>query len=200
MSKKKEKIKRIVCPFCGEEATVVRGKYKCKGCGYDHTDDEREREEIRQRISAICSRFNAVEDKPLSCDNISISGIDEPAQGLSDSLLPHVVNVFHCPEGIVWATIEGSKEPVDLSEVTVTDSLELLLWHLEEKYNIQTSGINDDYKVIEEGSLVRWHDPEIECQDLTIIWEVARINGDVVLITNEGGEAEVFADELELVK
>ena len=156
------------------------------------TRAEREREEIRQRISAICSRFSAVKDKPLLCDVTvpSLIGVGSP----------NIVNVFHCPEGIVWATIEGSKEPVDLSEVTVTDSLELLLWHLEEKYNIQTSSINDDYKVIEEGSLVRWHDPEIECQDLTIIWEVARINGEVVLIENEGGEAEVFADELELVK
>ena len=156
------------------------------------TSAERERREIRERISAICSHFNAVDGKPLLCDVEvpSLIGIENP----------NIVNVFRCSEDILWATIDGDNEPVDLSEVTVTDSLQLLLWELEEKYNIKTSNIKKGCEVITEGSLVRWHDPEIECQDLTIIWNVAQIRGDIVLIETEGGEAEVYADELELVK
>lgn len=50
------------------------------------------------------------------------------------------------------------------------------------------------------GDKVKWYDPEKEARDLKRIWEVAKIYGEIVLIVDEdGGEAEVFPEELKKI-
>lgn len=58
-------------------------------------------------------------------------------------------------------------------------------------------------KNIKVGDKVRWYDPEENARNLSIVWTVNEIQGDlseedtVILITNEyGSEAEVFQSEL----
>ena len=53
-------------------------------------------------------------------------------------------------------------------------------------------------KKIAIGDKVLWYDPEEEARDLTRVWEVAEIYGEIVLIV-DGGEAEVFPEELEKI-
>lgn len=57
------------------------------------------------------------------------------------------------------------------------------------------------------GDKVKWYDPEIEARDLSVIWTVDDIRGDlneddtIILITSEyGSEAEVYYNELKKVK
>ena len=54
-------------------------------------------------------------------------------------------------------------------------------------------------KEIRVGSKVIWYDPEVEARDLTRVWEVWKAEGDIVNISDEYGEAEVLANELEVV-
>ena len=62
-------------------------------------------------------------------------------------------------------------------------------------------------KEIEIGSHVIWYDPEIEARDLSVIWTVDDIRGDlneddtIILITSEyGSEAEAYYNEIKKVK
>lgn len=54
------------------------------------------------------------------------------------------------------------------------------------------------------GSRVLWHDPEESAKDLSRVYDVEDIIGEdedaVILITDEFGEAEVFANELEVIQ
>lgn len=54
------------------------------------------------------------------------------------------------------------------------------------------------------GAQVIWFDPENECFDPNRIWTVDRIDGDmddsIILISDNFGEAEVFACELEVIE
>ena len=112
--------------------------YHCHECDREFTDDDAEREVLRQRISAICSANYTTEDRPINCASpdameLHIDGIDEQAQGLCEALKPQVTAIYHDWEGIVWATIDGKQ--VDISEITVTDSLREILKWLEEELN-----------------------------------------------------------------
>lgn len=52
---------------------------------------------------------------------------------------------------------------------------------------------------IELGDEVIWHDSDKENEDLTRIYRVYDIKSDIVCISDEYGEAEVFPNELEIV-
>ena len=49
------------------------------------------------------------------------------------------------------------------------------------------------------GDKVLWHDPDEENRDLTRVYEIFDIQGDIISISDEYGESEVYANELEKV-
>ena len=131
------------CPFCGCKKVVIDHEddnqyyYHCPECEYDFSDEDAEHELLRQQVSAICSQENATEDNPINCVRddameLHIEGIDEAAQGLSESEKPMVTSIFQDQEGIVWITIEFYDEPIELDDI-LTDSIrEILQWLKEE--------------------------------------------------------------------
>lgn len=54
------------------------------------------------------------------------------------------------------------------------------------------------------GSWVKWYDPDKEARDLSRIYEVFDIKGDeddeMILISDEFGEAEVLPSELDVIQ
>lgn len=54
-------------------------------------------------------------------------------------------------------------------------------------------------KEIEIGSHVIWYDPEIEARDLNRVWTVDDYTEDIVQISDEYSEAEVYPSEIEIV-
>ena len=133
------------CPFCGCERVVIDREddyqyyYHCPECEYDFSDDDAEHETLRQKVSAICSRENATEDNPINCVRddsceLHIEGIDEAAQGLSESEKPMVTSVFQDQEGIVWITVEFYDDPIELDDI-LTDSIREILHWLETELN-----------------------------------------------------------------
>jgi hypothetical protein len=54
-------------------------------------------------------------------------------------------------------------------------------------------------KEIEIGSHVIWFDPEIDSRDLDRVWTVDDYTEDVVQISDEYSEAEVYPSEIEIV-
>ena len=63
--------------------------------------------------------------------------------------------------------------------------------------NIIMKDINN--KKINVGLHCIWYDPEKEHQDISRVWEIYKVDGDVVYIADEYGEAEVFPSEIEIV-
>ena len=133
-----------VCPFCGEEETIVvsGNSYHCNCCERNFTIDDFKHEILRQKISSICSAEFATEENPISCVSddvmeLHIEGIDEEAQGLSESEKPQVTNIFLDGEGIVWATIDG--DVIDIDDL-LTISLEEILEWLEDELSIKAVG------------------------------------------------------------
>lgn len=55
-------------------------------------------------------------------------------------------------------------------------------------------------KQIKIGSKVVWYDPEVSARDLKRIWVVYDIDDEIVYIGDDYSEAEVFAEELEVVE
>jgi hypothetical protein len=49
------------------------------------------------------------------------------------------------------------------------------------------------------GAHVLWHDPEESARDLSRVWNVDDFNEEIVYISDEFGEAEVFPHELEVI-
>ena len=49
---------------------------------------------------------------------------------------------------------------------------------------------------IKVGDNVIWYDPEIEARDLERVWVVDRITDEIVYISDDFSETEVFANEL----
>ena len=49
---------------------------------------------------------------------------------------------------------------------------------------------------IKVGDNVIWYDPEIEARDLERVWVVDRITDEIVYISDDFSESEVFANEL----
>ena len=132
-----------VCPYCGSKNWEYMGdeyepqEYHCHECDCWFGEEDCEREQLRHKISAFCSAMHATEENPIVCDRedameLHIEGYTEHAQGLSESEKPQVVSVFHDYEGVVWARVKYESEPIDLSEITVTDSLREILNWLEE--------------------------------------------------------------------
>ena len=133
------------CPFCGCERVVIDHEddyqyyYHCPECEYDFSDEDAEHEQLRQQVAGYCSREMATEDNPIVCVRddameLHIEGIDEAAQGLSESEKPMVKTIFADPEGIVWITIDFYDEPIELDSI-LTDSIrEILQWLEEELY------------------------------------------------------------------
>lgn len=129
------------CLFCGgtNSLIVAEDTYHCNTCNTDFSFEDFEHEILRQKISAVCSFFKATEENPLNCvqeDEIElhISGVDEVAQGLSESLKPQVENIFQDPEGVVWITIDG--EVIELDNILTDSMAEILEW-LIDVYNIE---------------------------------------------------------------
>ena len=132
-----------VCPVCGSKNWEYMGDeyepqvYHCHECDNWFGDADKEREELRQKISAICSAMHATEENPIVCNELSIEGVTEAAQGLSESEKPQVMKVYHDHEAIVWVEIEYCDEPIELSNITVKESLSQILRGLEEDCNIK---------------------------------------------------------------
>jgi hypothetical protein len=49
------------------------------------------------------------------------------------------------------------------------------------------------------GDKVVWHDPDEEYRDLTRVYEIFDIQGDIISISDEYGESEVYSSELKKV-
>ena len=59
--------------------------------------------------------------------------------------------------------------------------------------------VNDvNGKPIKKGAKVIWYDPEEEARDLTRMWVVDKVSEDVIMISDEYGEAEVLPNEIEI--
>jgi hypothetical protein len=54
-------------------------------------------------------------------------------------------------------------------------------------------------KEIEIGSHVIWFDPEIDARDIDRVWTVDDYTNDIVQISDEYSEAEVYPSEIEIV-
>jgi hypothetical protein len=135
-----------VCPFCGAENTVIISNdktfYHCNNCETDFTEDDLVHEILRQRISSICSDEEATEDHPLDCTKgktMLVIGDDE-AMGLSELDKPQVINVFNDYEAIVWVTLYGYNEPIELDSLSTSDLKNILEW-LETEYSYNTVGL-----------------------------------------------------------
>lgn len=122
---------KMVCPFCGGENCVIQVDpgYHCTTCEYDFTDDDIRHEELRQKISCICSGNYATEDCPIDCTKGSMLTIgDDEAMGLSELDKPQVTGIFHDPEGIVWITMYGDPDPKEIDDLTTSDLAKILDW------------------------------------------------------------------------
>lgn len=147
------------CPFCGHERVVLEREdeyqnyYHCPNCEYDFSDEDVEHELLRQKVSSICSAFEATEEHPIDCtrpeySELHIEGFNEPAQGLSEAEKPQVLTIFQDPEGIVWFTSDFTEEPVELDSI-LTDSIREILMYLEENLNvgIDENGVTYMHKI-----------------------------------------------------
>ena len=122
---------KMVCPFCGGENCVIQVDpgYHCTTCEYDFTDDDIRHEELRQKISCICSGNYATENRPIDCTKGSMLTIgDDEAMGLSELDKPQVTGIFHDPEGIVWITMYGDPDPKEIDDLTTSDLAKILDW------------------------------------------------------------------------
>ena len=55
-------------------------------------------------------------------------------------------------------------------------------------------------KILKKGQKVIWYDPEEEARDLSTVYKVDKVvSEEMVLISNEFSEAEVFPEELKIV-
>ena len=55
-------------------------------------------------------------------------------------------------------------------------------------------------KEIKVGQHCIWHDPEVEYQDLSRVWEIYGITEEIIFIADENGEAEALPNEIEIVE
>ena len=62
------------------------------------------------------------------------------------------------------------------------------------KYFVDRKG-----KPITKGCKVKWYDPDEQARDLSRIWEVYRMGGEIVYLADKYGEAEVLPCEVEIV-
>ena len=67
-------------------------------------------------------------------------------------------------------------------------------WDFSENEYIDRNG-----KPISVGSRVIWYDPERSARDLKRVWVVDDMRGDIVYISDEYSEAEVYPQELRVV-
>lgn len=121
----------MICPFCGGENCVIQVDpgYHCTTCEYDFTDDDIRHEELRQKISCVCSSNYATENRPIDCTKGSMLTIgDDEAMGLSELDKPQVTGIFHDPEGIVWITMYGDPDPKEIDDLTTSDLAKILDW------------------------------------------------------------------------
>lgn len=132
------------CPFCGAAVKTYEDEnqmyYHCSECDMHFSDEDAEHEILRQKVSSICSTFEATEEHPIDCtkpeySELHIEGFNEPAQGLSEAEKPQVLTIFQDPEGIVWFTSNFTEEPVELDSI-LTDSIREILMYLEENLNV----------------------------------------------------------------
>lgn len=122
---------KMVCPFCGGENCVIQVDpgYHCTTCEYDFTDDDIRHEELRQKISCVCSGNYATEDRPIDCTKgLMLTIGDDEAMGLSELDKPQVTGIFHDPEGIVWITMYGDPDPKEIDDLTTSDLAKILDW------------------------------------------------------------------------
>lgn len=122
---------KMICPFCGGENCVIQVDpgYHCTTCEYDFTDDDIRHEELRQKISCVCSSNYATENRPIDCTKGSMLTIgDDEAMGLSELDKPQVTGIFHDPEGIVWITMYGDPDPKEIDDLTTSDLAKILDW------------------------------------------------------------------------
>ena len=128
-------LKTIVCPFCGGTALVLKRKYQCDECG-EFNEDELRHEELRKKISSACSGAYASEENPIDCTKGSMMLVigDDEAMGLSELDKPQVTGIFHDPEAIVWVTIDGYSEPMEVDSLSITDLEDIVNWLGDEGY------------------------------------------------------------------
>lgn len=50
------------------------------------------------------------------------------------------------------------------------------------------------------GSKVLWYDPEEDARDLSRVWTVDELDEEIVFISDDFSEAEVYPNELEVVE
>lgn len=106
-------------------------------------------------------------------------------QDITDKL----VNIaLHELFGERWDSLEDSDDDIALSEVQ--DMFDARIFEMLEIAH---------RAVVKVGDIVKWHDPDTKARDLSRLWTVDEIKGDVICISTEGSEAEVLAQELEIV-
>jgi len=92
-------------------------------------------EELRQKVSSICSAFEATENSPIDCTKPEYLHID----GLSKIGKSQILSVFQDYEGIVWITSDCADEPIELDYIP-TDSIKEILDWLEKNLSIKAFG------------------------------------------------------------
>ena len=71
---------------------------------------------------------------------------------------------------------------------------------LRESNDFDEFDVDKDGQPILKGSKVIWFDPERSARDLKRIWTVYDMGGDIVCIADDYGEAEVFPQELKVMR
>lgn len=78
-----------------------------------------------------------------------------------------------------WCDNENNERVYDLFKIVVTDR---------------------NGKEINVGDSVRWYDPDESARDLSRVYEVWDVRGEIVMIGDSFSEAEVFPHELEVIQ
>lgn len=163
------------CPSCGEEGSVVKLE----------DDDDNE----------PCDKLKFITDIVRDCGDVQLDGSCGNYYALTENG-ESVVALSFVKGGYKTTPIEKLKPKVidaiykDLyQDFGESDTEE------EEEECLDKKG-----KPIKVNSKVVWYDPDKSARDLKRIWNVWQISGDIVHIADDnGGEAEVFPNELKVV-
>lgn len=107
------------CPYCQSERIVylfgLKPPYHCRDCGEYFDDDTVRWEELRHKMSWICSDVYATEEHPLALENVYLDlenkGLIRPQD------MCQITSVFMDYEGIIWFTSPQFDSPTEFDHM-----------------------------------------------------------------------------------
>lgn len=169
------------------EAFAMHGnEFVLKPEGYDSWEEADEEEEGLD-VSAHFGTYFELEDRHGYTHEIYPTRIyrKKPGNALTD-----YVDGYDLNEG---EFVEGWYLNCDV------ESLSSIAWFINAVLEQE-----QELEWIKVGAKCKWNDPAIDDypeeyqeEQLNIVWTIEQINGEVILISTDGGEAEVFSSEIE---